>query len=741
MATSNRGHGGDTKGKHAKAGGAGGAAASRSATSRSAAPGGSGSGADDNRVRVVVRVRPLLESDAKFALLEEDAQECTTLAPNGREIKIAKPFTPAKAFGYDAVLGPRSTQAQTYDAVARDVVADVVAGFNGTILAYGQTGTGKTHTIFGGAGDPTAAEGADVADEAGVVPRAVHELFSHARALREAGADASVSVSFLQIYMESLEDLLLTAADGGGPPLAIRQDPARGIFVENLSRVAVDSPAAVFAAVARAVRARATGSTQQNAVSSRSHAVLFMHLEQQKATVLGGGVDASGSPAPVGSPGGAGVEVVWRSSTLTIVDLAGSERVSKSGSEGIRLEEAKKINKSIAALGNCVAALARREKKRAKGTAAALSAAAKAHIPFRDSQLTRLLTTSLGGNAKTCLCATIGPSGAHYDETHSTLLLAERAMSVRTEAVINEVKEHRTHESSSGSPFSALSGGVPGPSASAVRRTAQLAAANDDLARENAELRRLLFEARAAGVVTRAAWSDSVGDAAGVGVKEPVRVATVAGTATPAAGSAHAATPAALPLPLPPVDGCTATPAPRSSSGDGSAAPAAVPATPITLDGINCRETTFASIAREWRSQLEGAKHGASSAATPAGPSDARRPPHDAAGGDGEDVQQLKAALAQRDVEIERLRKELDEVREQSGAAAAAMAASDPAKLMQHIAKLLVSRGLLTGKSLKAVTSADDPVLGSVLKAVATPSPAVGRRRAPLGESNMQHYR
>lgn len=119
----------------------------------------------------------------------------------------------------------------------------------------------------------------------------------------------------------------------------------------------------------------------------------------------------------------------YRKALLTIVDLAGSERLSKTGSEGMRLQEAKNINKSIAALSNCISALA--------------SEKSLSHVPFRDSKLTRLLTESLGGNCKTSICACISPSLLHYEESYSTLLFAHRAMAVRTYVTMNEKIEYK----------------------------------------------------------------------------------------------------------------------------------------------------------------------------------------------------------------------------------------------------------------------------------------------------------
>ena len=119
---------------------------------------------------------------------------------------------------------------------------------------------------------------------------------------------------------------------------------------------------------------------------------------------------------------------------MLLVDLAGSERVAKSRSKGQRLQEARKINKSIAALGNCISALAEAHSSNKVSKS-------KRHIPFRNSQLTRLLTDSLGGNTRTCLCVNVGPAMANFEETYASMLLARRAMQVRNCAEVNEAHE------------------------------------------------------------------------------------------------------------------------------------------------------------------------------------------------------------------------------------------------------------------------------------------------------------
>lgn len=174
----------------------------------------------------------------------------------------------------------------------------------------------------------------------------------------------------------------------------------------------MESEVDVLALVREGATNRAQASTTMNKTSSRSHVMLMLAIEQRPYTV--DGVESSSEAGKLG--------------VLSVVDLAGSERVSKSGSEGVRLEEAKKINKSLSALGNCVAAL---------------TDANSTHVPFRDSKLTRLLTDSLGGNALTSLCITVGPSTHNYDETYSTMVFGSRAMDVRNHAKVNEVEALR----------------------------------------------------------------------------------------------------------------------------------------------------------------------------------------------------------------------------------------------------------------------------------------------------------
>lgn len=226
-----------------------------------------------------------------------------------------------------------------------------------------------------------------------------------------------MTVSFLEVYMERLTDLL--AHDSDAPALAVREDPKTGVFVEGATTVVVRSTQQILAVIQEGVKRRATHATSMNLRSSRSHAVLRMNLRTVKP--LGDG------PAP-DEEGLVDMEVKVHHAVLTMVDLAGSERVSKSGSVGMRLEEAKRINLSVAALGNCIAALADNS----------AGGAGPGHVPFRDSKLTRILTNGLGGNSNTVLCANVSASLADADETYSTLTLATRAKRVRTKPKKNE---------------------------------------------------------------------------------------------------------------------------------------------------------------------------------------------------------------------------------------------------------------------------------------------------------------
>lgn len=237
----------------------------------------------------------------------------------------------------------------------------VLEGYNASIIAYGQTGTGKTHTM----------EGFSASEEGrGIIPRAVSDIFSFIDSCQDANKRFLVRVSYLQIYKEVISDLLKPERSN----LTIREDKKKGIFVEGLSEWVVRSVDEIYQLLNRGSELRATGATNMNEASSRSHAVFVVVVEQSDSS--------SASPEREEDS----VDQPQRKSVmmgkLNLVDLAGSERVRISGATGNRLEEVKHINQSLSALGNVIAAL---------------TESSRPHVPYRNSKLTRLLEDSLGG--------------------------------------------------------------------------------------------------------------------------------------------------------------------------------------------------------------------------------------------------------------------------------------------------------------------------------------------------------
>ena len=270
-------------------------------------------------------------------------------------------------FIFDYVFHQDSSQDTVFDRVAKPVVDDVLKGFNGTIFAYGQTGTGKTYTM----GILESVED----EHAGIIPRAIARIFNYVNNdLADTNTDVKITLSFLQLYRETIQDLLAPASstygDGKGSVtphksisednLVIREDPRRGFYVEGLQEFIVRDYREAEALINLGLENRTIAPTLMNATSSRSHTVLTLSIERQ-------GLNLGSRTKNVRSK-------------LLMVDLAGSERVRRTISKGTRLNEARSINTSLSALGNVIAALA--EDK-------------NVHVPYRDSKLTRLLQDSL----------------------------------------------------------------------------------------------------------------------------------------------------------------------------------------------------------------------------------------------------------------------------------------------------------------------------------------------------------
>ncbi|KAJ8598113.1 hypothetical protein CTAYLR_009500 [Chrysophaeum taylorii] len=327
-----------------------------------------GGGVVEEKIQVFVRARPAPVEERSFFTTPGVTGLCVGF--DGDEVVV---FEGEKRYRFSGVFPETASQQEVYDRCARRVVSLAAQGHNGAILAYGQTGSGKTYTMRG--------EG----EERGLVALALEQVL----AASQPGIEMTVSASYVELYCEVLFDLLDPSAK---KDLWLRERPVHdggGVFVEGVARIPIDSVATGLQVLAEGDARRSTAATACNERSSRSHAAFVIHVERS----------SRGRAAR---------------SALTMVDLAGSEK--SAGLLPQRFEECKAINLSLAALGNCVAALAQQ----------------RPHVPFRDSKLTRLLQGSLGGSAVTSLIATVAPTESR--ETKATLDFAARASQVEVKA-------------------------------------------------------------------------------------------------------------------------------------------------------------------------------------------------------------------------------------------------------------------------------------------------------------------
>ena len=361
------------------------------------------------QVQVIVRIRPLNEKEKKQSTLpvvsaSSTKNEVTVIRGSGaRQMR--------HVFKFDGVFSGQSTQAEVFDRTLRPMIHDVLNGFESTVFAYGQTGTGKTHTMEG-----------DIASEAdmGVIPRAARAIFE-SLADEDKYESYDVKASYLEIYNEELSDLLdgVAQADMAATAKAgALAAPAKlqivdggkggGVRVMGLSEVSVASKEDVVAVLRAAQEKRRVGETRMNKASSRSHCVCTLTVT---STARADG----------------GAALVRHVGKLHLCDLAGSECAKTAGGgNGVREEatreaERRNINQSLLTLGRVITTL--------RAAADGDKSAASARIPYRDSKLTRLLQESLGGRCKTCVIATGSPSVLAVDETRS---LRSRTRSART---------------------------------------------------------------------------------------------------------------------------------------------------------------------------------------------------------------------------------------------------------------------------------------------------------------------
>ena len=370
------------------------------------------SSSNDN-MRVAIRIRPALsreiEKDLPFrsiVITSKENKTCSLVEYIGAELDeagrqkewIQSPqMFQLHRFTFDEVFDIDSSQEEVYSLTAKPAVLSVLEGYNSTIFAYGQTGTGKTFTMEGFTYD-------NMDSKRGIIPRTIEDIFQYIESNSNRDTKFIIRAAYLQIYNEMISDLL--KPNSTNKNLNIREDKKKGLYVEHLSEWAVRGPNDIYALLERGASCRAIANTNMNDVSSRSHAVFMIIVEQMISDS-----DLNGKQ-------------IIKVGRLNLVDLAGSERTRVTGATGKQLEESKKINKSLSALGNVINALTD-----PKG---------RTHIPYRDSKLTRLLENSLGGNCKTTMIATISPAQCSFNESLSTLNFAKRAKNIKNRPIINE---------------------------------------------------------------------------------------------------------------------------------------------------------------------------------------------------------------------------------------------------------------------------------------------------------------
>ncbi|CAH9068847.1 unnamed protein product [Cuscuta epithymum] len=334
------------------------------------------------RIHVSVRAKPLSLEEAKTSPWRISGNSIFLSNQTGTK------------FDFDRIFGEECKTGDIYQARTKEIVSAAVKGFNGTVFAYGQTSSGKTHTMRGSSSEP------------GVIPLAVHDLFKFIH--EETDREFLLRMSYMEIYNEEINDLLAPEHWR----LQIHESIERGIFVAGLREEIVASPEQVLELMEFGESHRRTGETNMNLHSSRSHTIFRMIIESRDKAEHANSYNSCDAV---------------RVSALNLVDLAGSERAAKTGAEGVRLKEGSHINKSLMTLGTVI-------KKLSEG-----AESQGGHVPYRDSKLTRILQPALGGNANTAIICNITLAQVHADETKSSLQFASRALRVTNSVHVNEV--------------------------------------------------------------------------------------------------------------------------------------------------------------------------------------------------------------------------------------------------------------------------------------------------------------
>ncbi|SPO23037.1 related to kinesin [Ustilago trichophora] len=343
-------------------------------------------------------IRPIVKPmDQKVLVFDPpDTNPLTRLYSNNPLSHGAKRSKDVR-YAFDRVFDSTASQTDVFEETCKPLLDGILNGYNASVFAYGATGCGKTHTISGTPQDP------------GLIFLTMKELYNRIQDARD-DSDVQIRLSYLEIYNETIRDLLSSEPTPPGAGLALREDANNRISVVGITELVPQSPESVLEYLQEGNLRRTMSPTEANAVSSRSHAVLQINVTQKPRT--------------------ASMTEQTTSASLNIIDLAGSERASATRNNGARMKEGANINKSLLALGNCINALCQ-------------SGGVRKHVPYRNSKLTRLLKFSLGGNCKTVMVVCISPSSAHYEETHNALKYANQAKNIRTKVSRNMINVDR----------------------------------------------------------------------------------------------------------------------------------------------------------------------------------------------------------------------------------------------------------------------------------------------------------
>ncbi|KAM9816760.1 kinesin-like protein KIF22 [Neosynchiropus ocellatus] len=352
------------------------------------------------RIRVAVRLRPYMNKQD-----EKGEGPCVRgLDSQNLEIVNWRNATETVKYHFDVYHGEQTTQLQVFLASVKPILPHILTGQNASVFAYGPTGAGKTHTMLGSAQQP------------GVIPRAVREVFNLVKVKEEEeedGWDYSIGMSYLEIYNEKVLDLLAP----GSQDLPIREDKDKNILIPGLTHTVLASFADFDKHFLPASLNRTTASTKLNQRSSRSHAILLIKVVRTQRAL----------------------PHRQQTGKLYLVDLAGSEDNRRTGNQGIRLKESGAINLSLFTLSKVVDSLN-------SGTAI--------RVPYRDSKLTRLLQDSLGGSAHSVMITNIAPEYKYYFDTFSALNFAAKSKQIvnkpftRETLVVPSVKRARDDQES-----------------------------------------------------------------------------------------------------------------------------------------------------------------------------------------------------------------------------------------------------------------------------------------------------